>query len=261
VSGDDGRLSALSLGMTSSGGVTLSIVTASDSKETYDVSTGSFSDANHHSPIHDEAKVAGSITEGCVGWRVQTKKPGNGLGTWTETEFGVRTGFPGSVPQPPSPTPDDWTCSGAPLTNADVLRRKPAGSDSVEIGTGQSLRYEERHRSCHATTGCSAWTPAKSVSGDDGHLARVAIQTRAGGGLTVIINSVSDSAETLNLDGGTFSATSSFHAPDHSEGAVSGIITEGCMAWSIPTKQSANGNGTWTETMYGVKTSFPAAIR
>ena len=89
---------------------------ATDSNETYDVSTGSFSGSEHHTPEHGEAPVAGSVwPEGCVGWRLQTRQNGNTLGTWTETEYGVRASFPGAVPQPPSTTNNVWTCSGTPL--------------------------------------------------------------------------------------------------------------------------------------------------
>lgn len=260
VTNNDGSLAKLAITTTSSGGVSLSIDSASDSHATYDVSNGRFDGASHHSPLHDNVPIEGTITDGCIGWRLKTKQGTNGAGTWTETEFGVRGTFPNAVAQPGSVTTDVWACPGAPLSNADILRRMPAGGDKVDVLRGSSVSYQERSRVCNVATGCGQWSAPATMTSNDGRLANVSVTTVNGGGVQLAIDSASDSHATFALSNGAFSS-SSFHTPIHDNVPVSGNITEGCIGWSMSTKTGNDGNGSWTERMFGVQTDFPDAVR
>ena len=82
---------------TNANSLTFHIASSSDSNHTYNVTSGSFSGTSHHAPNHENGPMAGSITNGCVGYRIQTKTGQSGTGTWSETDYGYKGGFPSPV--------------------------------------------------------------------------------------------------------------------------------------------------------------------
>jgi hypothetical protein len=62
-----------------------------------DVASGTFSSTSHLAPNHQSGSMSGIVTNGCLGYRIQTKTSEGGTGTWTETEYGYKGGFPSPV--------------------------------------------------------------------------------------------------------------------------------------------------------------------
>ncbi len=260
VSGNDGALSQLSIATTSSGAVTLAVRSASDSNHTYSIANGQITSASHHAPNHENGPYEAVLTNSCFGSRIKTTLGTNGQGTWTEVEYGVRTSMPGAITRPPADSSNPWDCGGAPLSQSDILRRFQAGTDTLSLLTNGPARYEVRSRSCSSLTGCAPWTPLAPVSGNDGALSTLRIQTTNANGLTLQITSASDSNHTYNVASGSFSSAS-HHAPNHENGPMAGSITNGCIGYRIQTKTGQSGTGTWSETEYGYKGGVPAAVR
>lgn len=260
VPGNDGALSAVSLTTTSGGGVSLRVASASDSDHSYVINNGLVTGASHHAPNHNNGPYEAVVTSTCFGSHLTTTLGTNGQGTWTEIEYGVRTGVPGVITRPPADDSNAWDCGGTPLSQAEILRRFAAGTDTLSLLTGGPARLDVRSRSCSSLTGCAPWSPLAPVSGNDGALSALAIQTTSSNGLTIHIASASDSDHTYGLTSGSFSGPS-HHAPNHTNAPVAGTVTNGCVGYRIQTKTGPSGTGTWTETDYGYKGTFPAAVR
>lgn len=165
--------------------------------------------------------------------------------------------------QPPIDPPqagNPWSCSGAPLSNADLVARIPTGADTVSLLPAGGLRYETRMRTCNQQTGCAAWGAVGPVSGNDGALAALSLTTSAGGALTLRVKSASDSDHSYTVNNGQVTSTS-HHAPNHESGAMAGSITAACTGWRIQTKTGASATGTWSETEFGYKGGFPEPVR
>jgi hypothetical protein len=260
VSGNDGAFKTLSITTTSGGAVTLAVASASDSNHTYTVNNGQVTGTSHHAPNHENGSYEASLTSTCFGSRIKVTLGTNGQGTWTEVEYGARTTMPGTFTRPPADETNPWECGAVPLSQSDILRRFEAGSDTLDVLSSGNARIDTRTRSCSSLTGCAPWSALAPVSGNDGALKTLRVQTTSSNGLTLAIASASDSNHTYNVATGTFSSTS-HHAPNHENGAMAGSITNGCLGYRIQTKTGASGTGTWTETEFGYKGGFPAPVR
>jgi hypothetical protein len=260
VTGNDGAFSKLAISTTSGGAVTLSVASASDSNHTYTINAGQVTSTSHHAPNHENGSYEASLTSTCFGSRIKLTQGTNGQGTWTEIEYGAKTSMPGTTSRPPADDSNPWECGGAPLSQADILRRFASGTDTLDALIGGTGRIDVRTRNCSAHTGCAPWSSLSPVSGNDGALSTLKVQTTSSNGLTLQIASASDSNHTYNVASGTFSSTA-HHAPNHENGAMAGSITNGCLGYRIQTKTGQSGTGTWTETQFGYKGGFPAPIR
>lgn len=259
MSGNDGALANLSITTNAGGAVTLRVKSASDSDHSYTVSNGQVTSASHHAPNHSSGAYEAVLTNTCFGSRIKVTLGTNGQGTWNEVEYGVRTGMPSAITRPVDAPSNPWECAGAPLSQSEILRRFPAGSDTLSI-LDAGARYETRTRTCSSLTGCAPWSAVQPVSGNDGALSLATIQTTGASGLSFRIKSASDSEHTYALSSGAFSSAS-HHAPNHANGAMAGSLTTGCSGWRIQTKTAASGTGVWTETEYGYKGGFPEPVR
>lgn len=259
VSGNDGALANLSLTTTAGGALTLRIKSASDSDHSYTVNNGQVTGASHHTPKHESGAYEAVLTNTCFGSRIKVTLGTNGQGTWNEVEYGVRTGMPSEITRPVDVPSNPWECAGAPLSQSEILRRFPAGADTLSF-LDPGARYETRSRTCSSLTGCAPWTAIQPVAGNDGALSVGTIQTTGANGLTLRIKSASDSDHSYGLSSGTFSGAS-HHTPNHASAPIAGSITAGCAGWRIQTKTAASGTGTWSETEYGYKGGFPAPVR
>lgn len=260
VSGNDGAFSKVAVGTTSGGGITLTVASASDSNHTYTINGGQVTSTSHHAPNHENGSYEATLTGTCFGSRIKVTLGTNGQGTWTEVEYGARTSMPGTVTRPPADDSNPWECGGAPLSQSDILRRFESGTDTLDVRSSGNGRIDTRSRSCSSQTGCAPWSAVSPVSGNDGALSALKVQTTSGNGLTFQIASASDSNHTYNIATGTFSSNS-HHAPNHENGPMAGSITNGCVGYRIQTKTGQSGTGTWTETEFGYKGGFPAPVR
>jgi len=77
-------------------------------------------------------------------------------------------------PQPGNP----WSCSGTPLSNAELVARMPTGGDTLSLlPASGTLSYERRERTCNQQTGCGAWSNPTAAAGNDGALGTIAVKT------------------------------------------------------------------------------------
>jgi hypothetical protein len=253
----DGTFSKLAVTMTAAGAANL-VVVVSDSNATYSIVNGAVTSNSHHTPTHDTGAYEAQLTSTCFGSRVKQTLGTNGQGTWTEVEWGARTNMPSKVTRPPVDDSNPWECGGAPLSQADILRRFPSGTDTLDVIAGQSAHLDVRTRTCTTQTGCAPWS-ALAPQPTDGVISTLKVITTSSNGLNLNIVS-SDSNSTYNIASGTFTSNS-HHTPSHDTGSAAGSITNGCIGYRIKMKGGQSGSGSWNETEWGYKGSFPAPIR
>lgn len=257
--GSDGGVGTLGITMTDGGGVTFGVSSTTDSSGSFSLTSGGSVAGSLHTPNHGTGAYEAKLTKSCIGTRMKLTQGTNGQGTWTEQEFGFRTGMADPVTRVVEPITNPWACTGIPLVQSEQLRRFPAGSDTLSLLPFGNARYGTRTRSCNAFTGCAPWSAVTPYAGNDGGIGVLQLQTTTAGGITLTIASTSDSSGTFNPATGRFSG--SLHTPTHGMGTMEGSFAQRCTAYRMQTKTAPANGGSYTEQEFGYQGDFPDPVR
>ena len=257
--GNDGGVAKLGITTTDAGGVTFGVSSTSDSSGSFPLTNGGTITGSLHTPNHDTGAYEAKLTKSCVGTRMKMTQGTNGQGTWTELEFGFRTGMTPAITRVAEPVTNPWACTGTPLVQSEQLRRFTAGSDTLSLLSGGNQRYGTRTRSCNTLTGCAPWSAVTPYAGNDGGIATLNLQTTSAGGITLTIASTSDSSGTFTPATGRFSG--SLHTPNHDTGTMEGSFAKDCTGYRMQTKTAPANGGSYTETEFGYQGDFPDPVR
>jgi hypothetical protein len=174
--------------------------------------------------------------------------------------FVVRVDRVAAPPPPPPPPPSDnpFECTGDALGKDQLLLRFAPGQDSLALAV--NARYSARTRTCNEQTGCAPWSapaPVSDGAGLDGVLRKVVLLTRPSS-VAIQIAGQADSDSTYDAATGTFGGT--YHAPNHDDVPLTGKLANQCVGYWASAATSKTPSGSWTETQYGFKTTFPDAV-